>query len=67
MFIMCTHHLIYRPVKLVVARIYVFSDVWQAIVVFLISLVICFISAGWCERKIPWAFGKLINLKKVAQ
>lgn len=56
LFILCTHHLIYRPVKLFCNYLSL-SDVLISYIVFIVTMIICLITATWFERKFPWAFG----------
>ena len=56
MWIMCTHHLVYRPVKLIVSHFA--SPTLTPIIVLLTTLMICCLSAPYAERYFPVIVGK---------
>lgn len=60
MWILCSHHLLYRPIKIVISKILGYSNtqIEVNIVVFAITMVLCVFTASYVEKKIPWALGK---------
>lgn len=58
LWIMCSHHLIYRPIKMICSRMIIGYGTLCAFIVFLLTIIICLQTASYMERKIPWALGK---------
>lgn len=57
MWLMCTHHLIYRPIKMIVGH-YSLSDTLDSWIVFGITLAICCATAPVVDKYIPMIVGK---------
>lgn len=57
MWLMCTHHLVYRPVKLGFDRLAINGD-FNAILTFLITLTLCCLTAPIVEKYLPRLIGK---------
>lgn len=56
MYIMCVHHLIYRPIKMVVVR---YDDgLFGSMLIFLLTICFCLFTAPIVNRKIPFVLGK---------
>lgn len=58
LWILCSHHLVYRPIKMFCSRMIVGYDILSSFIVFFLTIVICLFTASYMERKIPWALGK---------
>lgn len=58
MWLMCTHHLVYRPVKLGLNRLTVNGNL-NAILTFLITLSLCCLTAPVVEKYLPRLVGKV--------
>lgn len=57
MWLMCTHHLLYRPVKMAIGH-FVTNDVALSWMVFSITLIICCATAPLVDKYIPIIVGK---------
>lgn len=55
LYILCMHHLVYRPVKLVLSR-WLDSGL-EPYFTFVVTIVLCLMTAPWVERRLPWLFG----------
>jgi len=55
MYIMCVHHLIYRPVKLIVGKV---DMPYSYLVVFIVTVAICLVTAPIVNRYCPVVIGK---------
>ena len=58
MWILCVHHLVYRPVKMLCSAVLGDYATVSALVVFLVTMALCLATAPYMERKMPWALGK---------
>lgn len=58
LWILCSHHLVYRPIKMICSRMIIGNGTLCAFIVFLLTILICLQTASYMERKIPWALGK---------
>lgn len=50
--LLCSHHLIYRPLQLIVNRINI--DVWDKLLTAILTIIICIALVPLCIRFIPW-------------
>lgn len=59
MWLLCSHHLIYRPVKLLVDKIPLTNAIesYNSYLVLLITVAICCLSVPFVNKYIPWAIG----------
>lgn len=57
MWLMCTHHLVYRPVKMILSQ-YVGNKIIESWVVFAITLIVCCATAPLVDKYIPVIVGK---------
>lgn len=57
MWLMCTHHLVYRPVKIIVER-FVDNHTNSSILIFVITLAICLAVVPLVNEYTPWLVGK---------
>ena len=58
LWILCSHHLIYRPIKFLCSFILDSHSNLCAYIVFSVTICICLFSASYMEKRIPWALGK---------
>ena len=56
MWIMCAHHLVYRPIKMVLDK--GLSELTSIYVTFVITMIICCLTAPYVERLLPRIVGK---------
>jgi fucose 4-O-acetylase-like acetyltransferase len=56
MYILCMHHLVYRPVKLVLSR-WLDSGV-EPYLTFVVTVMLCLFTAPCVERRLPWLLGQ---------
>lgn len=63
MWLLCSHHLIYRPVKLLVDKIPITNMIesYNSYIVLLITVAICCLSVPIVNKYIPWAIGVVKN------
>ena len=55
MYVLCIHHLVYRPVKLAV--MHVVGDVTEPYVTFIVTMLFCLLTAPWVTQRLPWLLG----------
>ncbi len=60
MWLMCTHHLVYRPVKMIVER-FVDNHTNSSILIFVITLALCLTVVPLVNKYTPWLVGKKKN------
>lgn len=56
LYIMCVHHLLYRPVKIVTNHY--LTDPYSSITLFVITVALCLLTAPLVEKCIPFVLGK---------
>lgn len=56
LYIMCIHHLLYRPVKILTNHY--LSDPYSSIALFVITVALCLLTAPLVEKYIPFVLGK---------
>ena len=65
LYILCIHHLVYRPVKLLTAH--VSSAGIEPYITFAVTMAFCLLTACWVERRLPWLFGlRSANTRKLS-
>ena len=54
-FVLCTHHLVYRPVKLVLSHFVGSPE--ESLLTFFVTMLLCLLAAPLAERHLPWLLG----------
>lgn len=57
LYILCMHHLVYRPIKLVCSFCPISSEIIINCLVFVLTMTFCLVTAPWFELNFPWALG----------
>lgn len=57
LFIMCAHHLLYRPIKLVLSK-FILDDFIMMFLLFTSTMLMCCVLIPFVNRLAPWCVGK---------
>lgn len=63
MFIMCTHHIIYRPIKQVLMSFGLNNSLWSPILVSIITMLLVCLMAPIVSKYLPWTIGLTVKKK----